>query len=88
MLVLSPAPEALNFSVAYGLGRFFGPWTLQRAEVAKIERVGTRLAAHDPIRIIPVSGPPWYFLSREPGTVLACLEELGYPVAIDIVRWL
>ncbi|MDQ0209627.1 hypothetical protein BMF89_07890 [Arthrobacter sp. SRS-W-1-2016] len=38
MLVLSPTTVALTFSVAYGLARFIGPWTLQRAEVNRIER--------------------------------------------------
>lgn len=88
MLVLSPTSETLKFSLAYGFGRLYGPWTLQRAEVAKIERISTWwIGAHDAIRIITVSGPPWYFLSHEPGTVLACLEELGYPVSTDIVKW-
>ena len=87
MLMLSPTPDVLTFSLAYGLGKFIGPWTLQKAEVARIERVRTWFTAHDAVRIVPVTGQPWYFLTHEPGTVLACLEELGYPVSGDLGRW-
>lgn len=80
MLVLSPTADALEFSLAYGLDHFFGPWALRREDVVEVERVPVWYVAHDPIRIIPVNGPKWYFSSHEPGTVLACLRELGYPV--------
>jgi len=87
MMVLSPTAEVLTFSLAYGLGRFIGPWALHRTEVTRVERVRTWLAPHDAVRIIPVIGPPWYFLTHEPGTVLACLEDLGYPMSADVIKW-
>lgn len=83
ILVLSPTAGALEFSLAYGLGRFFGPWILQREAVAEIQHVRTWFAPYEGVRVIPVAGPPWTFSTREPATVLACLEELGYPEASD-----
>ncbi|KRE52436.1 hypothetical protein ASG92_25240 [Arthrobacter sp. Soil736] len=83
LLVLSPTADAFEFSLAYGLGRFFGPWILRRKDIAQVQRVRTWLYPHDGIKFVPVSGPPWYFSTREPGTVLACLEELSYPIASD-----
>lgn len=83
MLVLSPTAGALEFSLAYGLGRFFGPWILQREDVAEIQHVRTWFAPYEGVRVIPTAGPPWTFSTREPATVLACLEELGYPEADD-----
>ena len=87
MLVLSPTSEVLGFSLAYGFGRFIGPWDLPRTDVARIERVRTWFTPHDAVRIIPATGSPWYFLTHEPGTVLACLKELGYPVSADVATW-
>ncbi|NUU30300.1 hypothetical protein [Arthrobacter sp. C9C5] len=87
MLILSPTSEALRFSLAYGFGKFVGPWTLQRTEVARIERVRMWLNPQDALRIIPATGSPWYFLKHEPGTVLACLKELGCPVSADVGKW-
>ncbi|MEV8147449.1 hypothetical protein AB0O52_04780 [Arthrobacter sp. NPDC080073] len=83
MLVLSPPAEALEFSLAYGLGRFFGPWVLKREDVVEIQHVRTWLAPYQGVRAIPVVGRPWTFVTRKPATVLACLEELGYPKATD-----
>ncbi|WP_285244226.1 hypothetical protein [Pseudarthrobacter sp. fls2-241-R2A-127] len=83
MLVLSPTAEALEFSLAYGLGRFVGPWILKREDVVEIQCVRTWLAPYQGVRAIPVVGRPWTFVTREPATVLACLEELGYPKATD-----
>ncbi|WAJ34439.1 hypothetical protein OUO20_05765 [Arthrobacter sp. FX8] len=83
MLVLSPTVEALEFSLAYGLGRFFGPWTLKREDVVEIQHVRTWLAPYQGVRAVPVAGRPWTFVTREPATVLACLEELGYPKATE-----
>lgn len=83
MLVLSPSAQTLEFSLSYGLGRFFGPWILKREDVVEIQRVRTWLAPYQGVRAIPVVGRPWTFVTREPATVLACLEELGYPKATD-----
>ncbi|WP_223993242.1 hypothetical protein [Arthrobacter sp. NicSoilB11] len=83
MLVLSPTAEALEFSLSYGLARFFGPWILKREDVVEIQHVRTWLAPYQGVRAIPVVGRPWTFVTREPATVLACLEELGYPKATD-----
>lgn len=87
MLVLSPTSEVLRVSLVYGFGRFIGPWALPRTGVTRIERVRTWFTPHDAVRIIPATGSPWYFLSREPGTVLACLKDLGYPVSADVGTW-
>jgi|GEM_PF-5295919 len=83
MLVLSPTAGALEFSLGYGLGRFFGPWILKREDVVEIQHVRTWFAPYEGVRAIPVAGRPWTFVTREPATVLACLEELGYPKATD-----
>ncbi|MFF2346883.1 hypothetical protein [Pseudarthrobacter sp. NPDC058119] len=81
MLVLSPSTEALEFSLGYGLGRFFGPWTLKREDVVEIQHVRGWLAPYEGIKVVPTAGRPWGFVTRQPATVLACLEELGYPKA-------
>ena len=81
MLVLSPTAEALEFSLAYGLGRFFGPWVLKREDVVTIQHVRGWFAPYEGVKVIPVAGRPWGFVTRQPATVLACLEELGYPKA-------
>ncbi|WP_461165338.1 hypothetical protein [Arthrobacter sp. R4-81] len=83
MLVLSPTSGALEFSLAYGLGRFYGPWILEREDVAEIQHVRLWFAPYEGVRVIPIAGPPWSFSTREPATVLACLEELGYPKPTD-----
>lgn len=81
MLVLSPTTGALEFSLAYGFGRFFGHWVLEREEVVEIQHVRTWFAPYDGVRVMPVAGRPGTFVRCEPATALACLEELGYPKA-------
>lgn len=83
LLVLSPSTETLQFSLGYGRRRFFGPWILPKEDVARVERVPAWFLPHDPIRITSKAGLTWSFLTGETGTVLKCLEELGYPISRD-----
>ena len=79
-IFLIPTEERLEFQVRLGLHRFFGPWTVERQRVTKVFRVRRFPTFPWPIVRIEGQDGQWSFRTSEPVDVLACLEELGYPV--------
>lgn len=75
---LVATPERLEFRARLGLGRFMGPWRVERGEVKTIYRVrgliwdGVGIQGHGALRWIA------FPFTVEP--VLLTLEEMGYPV--------
>lgn len=76
---LVATPERLEFRARLGLGRFMGPWSVERSMVTKIFRA-PGLMMGDCIAVRGKHYLDWtiYAFSLEP--ILLTLEELGYPV--------
>jgi len=78
LIELVATSERLEFRARLGLGRFIGPWCVERSMVTKIFRAPGLMG--DCIAVRGKHYLDWtiYAFSLEP--ILLTLEELGYPV--------
>jgi hypothetical protein len=75
-----PTKERLEFRVRHGLGRFFGPWRLERNDVRLVYRTMRGLDTFHGLGFVRPDGTWWTFWTYHPDEVLDFLEELGYPI--------
>lgn len=71
-------PERLEVRARFGLGRFAGPWRVERAQVTKVFRA--RVLWSDCVGIRDNQNVDWTVLTFSPDPILLTLGELGYPV--------
>lgn len=85
-ILFRPTQGQLEFRLRFGLGRFFGPWTLPRQRVTKVYREQRGLNTFRAVGILGTQGLWWSFYTYQPDKVLRYLEELGYPVEPGSLR--
>lgn len=78
LIELVATPEQLVFRARFGLGRFLGPWLLERAQVGRIFKAPGIMG--DCIAIQGDHYLDWTIYTFSPEPILLTLEELGYPV--------
>jgi len=78
LIELAATPERLEFRARFGLGRFMGPWRVERAQVTRVFRA--RGLMSDCIAIRGSHYLDWTIFTFSPDPILLTLEELGYPV--------
>ena len=79
-ILLVPTREQLEFRTRHGLGRFFGPWRLERDDVRLVYRTMRGLDTFHGLGFLRRDGTWWTFWTYHPDEVLDCLEELGYTI--------
>ena len=82
LIEMRATPDRLIFQARFGLGRFLGPWRLERAQIKTLYE--TRLFFSSAIAVEGAHRLDWRIGAFHPETVLLTLEEMGYPV--DWVR--
>jgi hypothetical protein len=70
--------DRLDFGARFGLGRFLGPWRLEREQIKTIYK--TRFLTATGIAIEGAHRLDWRVGAAHPDSVLLTLEEMGYPV--------
>ena len=79
-ILLVPTTERLEFRTRHGLGRFFGPWRLERDDVRLVYRTMGGLDAFHGLGFLRKDETWWTFRTYHPNEVMDCLEKLGYPI--------
>jgi hypothetical protein len=82
LIELRATEECLTFRARFGLGRFVGPWRLDRTQVRAISVTEGRVQRG--IEILGLQGQRWVFfaLSRPKAQVVDDLATLGYPSVV------
>ncbi len=80
LIQLEATPDFLEFRARLGLGRFFGPWRVEREQVTKIFRGRRWLNPTPSVSIWGKDNLDWIVFTYGPAPLLLTLEELGYPV--------
>jgi hypothetical protein len=78
LIEMRATSDRLDFRARFGLGRFLGPWSLERAQIKTIFK--TRLFMQPCIAVQGGYRLDWRIGAFHPEAVLLTLEEMGYPV--------
>lgn len=78
LIEMMATSDRLDFHARFGLGRFLGPWRLERAQIKTIYK--TRLFMQPCIAIEGGHRLDWRIGTFQPEAMLLTLEEMGYPV--------
>lgn len=66
------------------IGRFVGPWIVERERIASVYPERGALGNHfSRVKIIENGGTVWTFWTKRPNDVADTLQEWGYPVTPD-----
>jgi hypothetical protein len=77
---LTITKDGIVFRIRYGLGRFFGPWLVERERVASVYLKRGTLTVLSSVKIVEKSGLVWTFWTLRPDEVAQRFEHMGYPV--------
>lgn len=75
-----PTTDLIEFRLRHGLGRAFGPWSLNREDITLVWRTMRGLDMYHGIGIQLRDRTWWTFVTYHPDEVLDRLEQLGYPL--------
>ncbi|WP_458112962.1 hypothetical protein M1D88_02015 [Arthrobacter sp. R1-13] len=78
LIEMTAKSERLDFYARFGLGRFLGPWRLERAQIRAMYK--TRTFFTSSIAVEGAHRLGWRIGAFHPESVLLTLEEIGYPV--------